>query len=59
MLPDDRIGGGDLLNGPFEGFAYCGARPFWHIGEGPTAAPKATGQGVFARQRFQLLLLVF
>jgi hypothetical protein len=33
MLPDDRVCGGDLLDGPFERFAYCGARPFWRIDE--------------------------
>jgi hypothetical protein len=58
MLPDDRICGGDLLDGPFERFAYCGTGSFWHIGEGPAPAPKATRQGEFAHQRFKLLLLV-
>ena len=58
MLPDHRMGGGDLLDGPFEGFAYCGAGPFRHIGECPAAPPEAARQGKFTRQRFQFLLLV-
>lgn len=58
MLPDNRIGGRDLLDSPFQRFAYGGARPFWHIVKGPTSAPKATRRGEFVRQCLKLFLLV-
>jgi hypothetical protein len=59
MLPDDRICGGDLLDSSFERLAHCGAGSFWYIGECPAAAPKPAFQSQFARQRFELFLLVY
>jgi hypothetical protein len=47
-----------LLDSPFERLANCGARPFWHIGKGPTPAAKTARQGELARQRFEFFLLI-
>jgi len=38
VLPDNRICCRDLRDSPFERLTYCGACPFWHIGEVPAPA---------------------